>query len=329
MFFMKIYTLAFCLLLACSLSAAPQQEWSRTYTGVIQQWNIVLQLSVNGTNCKGVYFYQHVRKDIALQGTLQGQELLLEESGGGQFKGVLNADFSAFTGTWTQPQKGQRYETKWDAIAPAAGKTSFDMTAVKAFQELLAGSKNDLLLPLTLDKKSKDIVINNTQKNTISPRQLPPLSYELAARFILKQTRLSMGNYFKNNEQQYESVPFRLVGKLWSSSTWTALLFHLEDDNGWDEYELFFVLVFDYEGNLLSEWKAYTYYITERTGELISEKTRSTLQPNHSAQVQSEKITITYGTNPQTKKEYYNEQTQTDSGLYKLSKEGKWLKTKG
>lgn len=303
--------------------------WAGNYIykgNINENLSVTMLLSVEGEHCTGKYFYDKLLKDIPLKGSNVNGQWRIEETGGGFFQGSFNSDFSQFSGSWQQPEKGKNYAFSLKLLLPSDPKKTLDFQKIRQFQTLLNLFETRLSLPIKLDNKLKNLKLYNDKKEILTTNALPKLPYSLARQFIMNQTKLKVGNYFNIDENHYIDSPYRAVGELHRTGQWVALLFYFDDEASWDEYQMFFAQIFDFEGNMISEWKAYTYYITEKTGEQSSEKIISSISANLELDIKTMHLKIKYGVDANTGKEYCKDEEWNESLLYKIDNNGKLIK---
>ncbi|MCH2045945.1 MAG: hypothetical protein MK212_17645 [Saprospiraceae bacterium] len=307
-----------------------------TYKGNIgNQLSVTLQLEFTNTSCTGRYHYHKYRQDILLKGELIDDKWIIKEmnSKGEEknqyFKGTFSADQDHFLGTWENPVKGITHPSKFECLKnPLNSSTTIDYEKTRKFQELLNYFDLQVMLPCKIDRGIDDMHFKWTpDTKTYITDFKQNIPYHLARNYIMDQVNIKVNSpfdYFDMDESFYNNynAEYKSIGKIFSNNKSIGLLFHFDEDTGWDEYELFFLLVFDHEGNLLANIKTYTYVITEGTGKISSEKSWANLTNNGSITVISESIVIEYGNDAQTGEEYYNENNKNQTLEYTVTANG-------
>lgn len=307
-----------------------------TYKGNIGNlFSVTLQLEFSNTSCQGRYHYHKYRRDILLKGELIDNQWIIKEvdTNGNKkniyFKGTFSSNRHSFTGTWGDAAKGTKHSANFKCLKnPLNSSTSIDYEKTRKFQELLNFFDLQVMLPCKIDRGIDDMRFKWTpDTKTYIADFKQNIPYRLARNYVMDQVSIKVNSpfdYFNMDESFYNNynAEYKSIGKIFSNDKSIGLLFHFDEDTGWDEYELFFLLVFDHEGNLLANIKTYTYVITEGTGKISSEKSWANLTSNGSITVNSESIIIEYGNDAQTGEEYYNENNKNQTLEYTMTANG-------
>lgn len=320
-----------------------QDTIRQVYKGKIDaKYSITLELCIANEQCWGRFYYDKYIKDITFVGTCIDSRLSLHEinSKTGEksksaFVGKLNADWLQIKGHWENTLKGKNMPFELNALIPSLPEyTHLDYTKVKEFQTLLNYFDLQPQLPLTLDAGLNHMEwqwVDWQEENQKDFKHFIP--FNTASQYIMSQVKFKTEgslNYFNIAEKNYKEykMGYRSIGYLSKNSKFVSLLFHFDADTGWNDYEVFFVLNFDYEGRLLGGFKAFTHIVLERTGQFISEQTHATFSQATSIDLSSERITIEYGTNHKTGEEYYRENTAKNASRYTLQDDGSFAEKK-
>lgn len=320
-----------------------QDTVRQVYKGKIDaKYSITLELSVVNEQCWGRFYYDKYIKDIEFVGTCNNWVISLHEinSKTGEksksaFVGKLSEDWLEIKGRWGNTLKGKDMPFELNALIPTLPDQYYlNYNKVKDFQNLLNYFDLQPQLPLILDAGLNHMEwqwVDWQEENQKDFKHFIP--YTLANQYIMSQVKFKTEgslNYFDIAEKNYKEykMGYRSIGYLSKNSKFVSLLFHFDADTGWNDYEVFFVLNFDYEGRLLGGFKAFTHIVLERTGQFISEQTHATFPQASVINLSSERITIEYGTNHKTGEEYYREKTSKNASRYTLQEDGSFAEKK-
>jgi hypothetical protein len=131
--FKPVFTAVLAFTLTVMLSLIPSSLAAKiegVYVGTLGPANMVFKLEKpNGTDAKGMYYYRNFSRDILLNGTLSGPNVMLEERGsyGGDAKAKLNLkpEGTGLSGTWTDVKSGKTLVLKLRTLNPS------DLEAIK------------------------------------------------------------------------------------------------------------------------------------------------------------------------------------------------------
>ncbi len=117
---MPIRLLCLMLLFGALLPALSAQRFY--YTGTINgALAVQMELSFDGNQVRGHYFYETVGADLDLDGNRVGSSLAMEELVDGKvtggFTGRLSADLRAITGAWISPDGARKLSFSATAVA--------------------------------------------------------------------------------------------------------------------------------------------------------------------------------------------------------------------
>ncbi|MCP4441489.1 MAG: hypothetical protein GY810_21485 [Aureispira sp.] len=314
-----------------------QDTLKQVYKGKIDlKYSITVELCILEEQCWGRFYYDKYIKDIEFVGDYKDQVLTLHEINAktgakskGAFIGNLSDDLLQIKGHWQNTDAGKSMPFELNALSVTIPtNTHLNYDKVKDFQSLLNYFDLQPKLPLKIDAGLNYMDWHWTDWQEEHKKDFKHfIPYAMANQYIMNQVNFGTEgslNYFDIAEKNYKEykMGYRSIGYLSKNYKFVSLLFHFDADTGWDDYEVFFVLNFDYEGRLLGGFKAFTHIVLERTGQFISEQTHATFLQESTIDLSSERITIEYGTNHKTGEEYYNEKNSKTSSRYTLQEDG-------
>jgi len=293
------------------LSATTLQDTAHLFfKGKInKQYSITLELKVAGTACVGQYYYDKYRQSLHFQGRMEQQQIYLEQLNdqgqkiGVTFEGTYNKLDGQIQGQWKDASKQKNYHLLVQQIrANALEKAPLDFEAVRDFQALLNYFDLKPQLPLQLNTQLKNTKINwqKGNKKQIAADFNRYIPYRLAKRYIMRKVNFvpeGAFNYFNIDKKSYRpmEMSYRSVACLFSTDSYVGLLFNFSDDNGWDSYDVTFLLTFDYNGNLLDGCKVAKQLHLDSSQQTVEETMQSTIQKDYTIVVTSTKKIATFG----------------------------------
>lgn len=328
------------ILFCCTTSWAQQQDTIyRFFKGAVNKsYSITMELRFVGTTCEGRYFYDKYRKDVLLEGELKEDKTLIlrEIDDVGEktstFVGTVDAHWKIIKGFWENKSKERNYDFNLWAIENPG--LSYNFEQIRRFQELLNYFDLEPRFPFSvragIDRKGfnwKNTANDPAQKDY---EQLIP--YALAKQFIMNQVALTPEGTFdyfnikKNNYKSYE-MHYKSLCCVYRSKGFVVLLFHFVDDTGWDNYNVSFLLSFDYAGRLLDACKVGKDLSLESVGKKVEEQMSARFEADSSFYTKSQKKVISYGKNT-LGKEFYQETNREELIYYTLQASGRFLRRK-
>jgi hypothetical protein len=265
--------LLFCLLFLLSCDFIIAQDWVDTsfvvcYKGKADgQYSVTMELSIKGKQCTGRYFYDKYRKDIRFEGQLElDNRIVLQELGEkgnkieNYFEGKYSQDWSQLDGNWSEANKEKNYSLALEAIYQPEGRkeVALDFDKIRLFQGMLNYFDLEAGLPWRIPKSIKKTKFR--WKRGMDKKSLADfdsfLPYMLVNRFILQQVRMSSIaplNFWKMKPQEYDSAEksYRAICKLIHTKSYVGLLIQLDVDNAWHQYDIAFLVIYNYEGVVL------------------------------------------------------------------------------
>jgi len=292
--------------------AQSQDTIYRFYKGAVnEKYSITVVLKQIGVVCQGYYYYDKYRKSIRVEGTAIESVLSLREidQQGNKttsvFVGNYNEDWSAITGAWENKTKDRRFVFDLQAIYPPLGKsTRYRFDDIRRFQELL----NYFDLEPALPFRTKEGILTETKgfhwknkedKATFNDYQRF-IPYRLAKRYIMNKVLLSPEgsfNYFQIKESAYKAheMHYKSLCCVYRTNSCVGLLVQFQEDNGWDAYDVTFLLIYDYAGHLLDACKVGKRISIEQEGRQLSEEMSSSFKLDQTIETSSKGTLIEFG----------------------------------
>jgi hypothetical protein len=339
---MKQNHILFLLLLTSSICFGQKQDTTyRYFKGLInKEYSITMELKQAGNVCVGYYYYDKYRQNVQVEGVVkENNELVLIELNefGGKtksiFTGTYSEDWKSLSGIWGNEEKGSRYNFAVKAIEQPMGQTmAYRFEEIRRFQELLNYFDLEPQMPFNVNVgiEKKEFKWKEGTKESSRKDYQQVIPYRLAQRYIMNQVRLKgegAFNYFKIKEANYKAheMHYKSLCCVYRTSSYVGLLFHFADDTGWDQYNVTFLLLYDYAGHLLDGFSVGKELNLEHGGKKILEKSHSRFLPDSTIEMKSDRLLTEFGTN-NIGEEFYQETASEQHIYYILQPSGRFMR---
>lgn len=322
--------------------AQQQDTIYRFYKGAVnKKYSITVELKQVGEYCQGYYYYDKYRKNIRVEGTANSGVLLLREidqqgnKTSSFFTGNYTVDWGTITGAWENKTKNRRFEFDLNAIYPPLGQSiRYRFDDIRRFQELLNYFDLEPEWPFRTEKgivasKKGFQWKNNADKATYSDFQRF-IPYRLAKRYIMNKVLLSPEgsfNYFQIKETAYKTheMHYKSLCCVYRTNSYVGLLVQFEEDNGWDNYDVTFLLIYDYAGHLLDACKVGKQIDIEQEGRQLKETMSSYFKLDQTIETRSKGTLVEFGTNKDGT-DYYRKTPSERQVYYILQPTGRFIR---
>lgn len=306
-----LYYLLF-LVPTTALWAQAETPVYRYFKGVVNgQYSITMELKQEGNLVEGSYFYDKYRTNIRFKGTLgvSGRLVLKEIDATGNatsstFVGTHSSGWATIRGQWQNRAKERRFSFVLQAIyLPQGPITRYNFDQVRRFQELLNYFDAEPLLPFRVQQGLGGTL---RWKNLLSKTESVPedyqqmIPYRLAKRYIMNQVHLQPEgsyNYFDLPAITYQPYGkhYKALCRVYQSSRYVGLLCRFKCDTGWEQYDLTFLLLYDYAGYLLDACKVGKVLDLEGGGHIVKANWRSLFSEDGRIEIKGVTQEIYYG----------------------------------
>lgn len=267
---MRILFLTLILLLPFFLAAqgVPDTSFVICYKGKAdKEYSVTMQLEVNGSYCRGRYFYDKYRQDITFRGQILPNNTVkwteVDEKGRlteNTFEGTYGADWGSLEGNWKEKKKEKKYSFVLSAIYPTTSRTKerLDFERLRVFQGFLNYFDLQANLPWQISAEMEQTQFEwqkeSRTKNQADFNRFIP--YVLANRFIMQVVELPTKQQFmdwKITPQDYQPFTknYRSIGKLLQTNSYVGLLISFQNNPVWNPYNNTFLVMYDYEGHVI------------------------------------------------------------------------------
>ena len=264
--------------------AAPDYKY---FKGTVNgQYSITMELQQEGEQVEGSYFYDKYRTLIPIKGTVgaDGSLTLKEVDAAGNptsstFVGTYTSGWSNIHGQWKSKTGEYQYSFNLQAIQLPKGPIGrYNFDQIRRFQELLNYFDAEPKFPFRVQEgmgespRWKNLVSNSTSSPEDYQQVIP---YRLAKRYIMNQVLLAPEgsyNYFNLPAESYHSSGkhYTALCKVYQSSNYVGLLCRFKCDTGWQNYDITFLLLYDYAGHLLDACKVGKVLNLEGDGQMVT-----------------------------------------------------------
>jgi len=339
---MKSINILFLFLSTSSICFGQKQDTTyRYFKGLInREYSITMELKQAGNVCVGYYYYDKYRQNVRVEGQLnENNELVLTEfdkfghKTTSVFTGTYTDDWKSLNGVWENEKKDSRYNFAVKAIEqPIGQKIAYRFEDIRRFQELLNYFDLEPQMPFNvnvgIEKKAFRWKEGTKESSRKDYQQVIP--YRLAQRYIMNQVSLKgegAFNYFKIKEANYKAheMHYKSLCCVYRTSSYVGLLFHFADDTGWDEYNVTFLLLYDYAGHLLDGIRVGKELNLEYAGKKILEKSNSRFFADSTIEMKSNRVLTEFGTSS-LGDEFYQETPSERHIYYILQPSGRFIR---
>lgn len=267
---MKILFLSFFLLLPFLVMSqeVPDTSFVICYKGKAdQEYSVTMQLEVNGSYCRGRYFYDKYRQDIRFRGQVLPNHIVrwteVNEKGSlteNTFEGTYGKDWSSLKGNWKEKKKEKKYSFVLEAIYATVPekKASLDFERLKVFQGFLNYFDLEAGLPWQIPADIQQTKFK-WKKGTTSRSQADFnrfIPYVLANRFIMQVVQLPNQQpltHWKISPQDYQSSTksYHSICKLIHTNRYVGLLINWQTNTAWNPHNITFLVIYNYEGKVI------------------------------------------------------------------------------
>ena len=286
---MHFYTILFFTVVQFSNCFSQKQDTLfRYYKGKVnKQFSITMELKFEGQSLSGHYYYDKYRKAVNIVGELRDSNLLVlwemndkGLSGGSFFSGTHTSDKKNIYGAWANNSSDESYVFELSQVyvgEQKEGSSSFE--DVRQFQDFLNFFDLQISLPFSSEsvRNFKTASWKNADKKSAINDYKKVIPYHLAKKYIMN--KVVMGgegsfNYFNIKGSQYNvfEMHYKALCCVYRSPDYIGLLISFEDDTGWESYNVTFLLMYDYAGNLKDGFKISKDLKLESGGKQIRER---------------------------------------------------------
>lgn len=336
-----LYLLTIIAGLVCPIMAQQQDTIYRFFKGAVnREYSITMELKQVGTKLEGNYFYDKYRKNVAIKGELRNGNLILlrEVDPAGNmsssiFLGRYTAGWKTIVGTWENQTKDRYFTFDLTAIEePFGSKRRYDFDHIRWFQEFLNYFDLEPQLPFSVHKgiEKKGFHWKKNMKESAKGDYQKVIPYRLAKRFVMDQVQLKPEggyNYFQINEKHYKphEMHYKALCAVYKTNAYVGLLLNFSRDTGWDNYDVTFLLIYDYAGHLLDACKVGKELDLEQEGKHFRESMRSHFLKDSTIETHASFRTVEYG-NSLNDEEYFQREDQQRYIYYILQLNGRFIR---
>lgn len=331
-----------CLVLATSTLAlgGDQDTVYHFFKGAVnKEYSITVELKIAGNVCVGHYYYDKYRKKVKIEGELRADNQLMlrefDQSGNrtsSVFTGMYSSDWKIVQGTWENTTKDRRFDFDLKAIEyPLGQQITYNFDDIRRFQELLNYFDMEPQLPFRVHKglEKKGFRWRKGLKESARKDYQRMIPYRLARRYVMDKVLLKgegAFNYFNIKEANYKAheMHYKSLCCVYRTASYVGLLFHFADDTGWDVYDVTFLVMYDYAGNVLDACKLGRDVNVEHAGVQLTEKTSSQFRLDSTIETISNQFLIEFGT--EANEEYYRENNNPQHIYYTVQPSGRLMR---
>lgn len=309
---MPWFTYLLLLLPTAALWAQGTTPIYRYFKGTVNgQYSITMELKQVGNRVEGNYFYDKYRTNIRVQGSIDANnELNLKEidaagnTTSSTFIGTYSNGWTNIRGQWQNRTRERRFTFDLQAIQlPQGPLARYNFDHIRRFQELLNYFDAEPQFPFRV----KDGLGNAPRwKNLVSQNTAAPedyqqvIPYRLSKRYIMNQVQLQPEgsyNYFDLPASTYQphGKHYTALCRVYQSSRYVGLLCRFQCDTGWEQYDLTFLLMYDYAGHLLDACKVGKVLDLEGDGRMITASWNSRFSGDGRIEVRGSTQETSYG----------------------------------
>lgn len=332
----------FCLLLlACCITHSlilAQSQTTYFYKGTIDgSISITCQLDISGDRCYGKYYVDATKQTKQLSGKITRNTIwITEKNADGQatekvFRVKIKNNWASLLGDYYDKTYQSSVPFKLDRIVrsgPLNQQISFKK--LMDFQDFINQFGTKAKIPLTLfadsDKNTIRSMYLGVESDLEDLDQILP--YYLAKRYIMDQVPWPVAgqlDYLHIDRKDYHQqfLYYRPIGRLFFNDRFISILMHFTFKNGWDQYDIMYMINFDFIGN---------YIDSKELAKSLDIRTKNTeLKERIDAKINSDFLIQLNGyrhvfeqesTDPPT----YKRNQRTISQQYKLMKNGSFRK---
>lgn len=284
---MAIFFYLLLLLPTTVLWAQDAVATSKYFKGTVNgQYSITMELQQEGEQVEGSYFYDKYRTIIPIKGTIKadGTLTLKEVDAAGNitsptFVGTYSTGWTTIRGNWYNKTGESQFAFNLQAIQLPKGPIGrYNFDQIRRFQELLNYFDAEPQFPFRVKEGLGETprwsnLVSNSTENPEDYQQVIP--YRLAKRYIMNQVVLppeGSYNYFNLPADSYHpsGKHYTALCKVYQSSKYVGLLCRFKCDTGWENYDVTFLLLYDYAGHLLDACKVGKVLNLEGDGRMVT-----------------------------------------------------------